>query len=214
MSKLELTPPIIIITMGYPGAGKTFFARQFSDTYSLPRISEEVIRYELFENPSFSNDESDILERVMFYALNELMKTGDSIICDATFMKLAQRKRLYELATKAGYRTLTVWIQTDLITSATRAARRDKRSADSKYSFNLDKPTFKSIVDRIEKPVEKENFIVISGKHPFKNQTIAVLKRITSIYSEALINKTGIVNPLADPIKPSVGRSIKTKFVQ
>jgi predicted kinase len=214
MSKLELTPPIIIITMGYPGSGKTFFARQFSDTYSLPRISEEVIRYELFESPSFNNDESDILERVMFYALAELMKTGNSIICDAAFMKLAQRKRLYELATKAGYRTLTVWVQTDLVTSATRSSRRDKRSVDSKYSFNLDKSTFKYIVSNIEKPIEKENSIVISGKHPFKNQSIAVLKKITSTYSEALVNKTGVVNPLADPVKPSLSRSIKTKFVQ
>ena len=164
--------------MGYPGSGKTFFARQFSDTYSLPRISEEVIRYELFESPSFNNDESDILERVMFYALAELMKTGSSIICDAAFMKLAQRKRLYE------------------------------------HSFNLDKSTFKYIVSNIEKPIEKENSIVISGKHPFKNQSIAVLKKITSTYSEALVNKTGVVNPLADPVKPSLSRSIKTKFVQ
>lgn len=187
MKQLNLTPPLLLITMGYPGAGKTFFARQFAETYGMPHLNQERLRFELFEKPQFNEDESDIINRVLFYALEQTMKTNQNIICDGNFSTAAQRKALYEIAKQNVYRTLLVWLQTDRTTSYQRAARRDRRSPESKYSFNLDQRTFEAITSALQRPTEKEASIVVSGKHAFKGQNVTVLRKIAELYTnEAL----------------------------
>ena len=84
MKHLELSPPLLIIVMGLPGSGKSFFGRQLAEEYALPRISEDVIRYELFEKPQFNNDEADIIERIFNYALSQVVVTGETVICEGT----------------------------------------------------------------------------------------------------------------------------------
>lgn len=192
MKQMQLTPPLLIITMGYPGAGKTFFARQFADQFELPRISEDVIRFELFENPVFNNDEADIIERVMHYTLDQLLLTKNTIVYEGMNLTLATRNRIYARAQKQGYRTLTVWVQTDITTSASRAAKRDRRNQDSKYSFDMEKHTFAYLKDQLERPSEKEPAVIISGKHAFKSQSLTILKKVTSMYAEQM-NAAGAV---------------------
>lgn len=186
MDVLTLNPPLLIITMGYPGAGKTFFSRQFADKYSLSCFSEDRIRFELFENPQFNTDESEIIGRILDYSIVQAMKTGSSIVLDGNFSDKAARKRLYEIAKDNKYRTLVVWLQTDINTSRARAARRDRRNPDSKYSFNISTPQFDSIIKQLERPSEKEQFVVISGKHAFKGQALTVLRKIAETYANSL----------------------------
>lgn len=216
MKNLQLTPPLLIITMGYPGAGKTYFARQFAEMYDLPRISEEVFRFELFENPQFNDDEDDIIERVVHYSLVQLMKTKQTLVFEGAHLTLAKRKRVYELAAENGYRTLTVWLQTDLETSAKRAVARDRRSPDNKYAFGIDKNTFNYLANKLERPIDKEQSVVVSGKHIFRSQCLTVLRKITSIYSESLANgDTSVINPLADPKQPVADiKRPRQRFIQ
>ena len=184
MKQLQLTPPLLIVTMGYPGAGKTFFARQFADQYNLPRVSEDIYRFELFERPMFNDDEAEIIQRMMQYSLEQLFKTNQTIVCEGMFLKLAERKQLFDQAKKAGYRTLTVWLQTDIQTSGTRATRRDRRNPDSKHAVEIDARTFNFLKDQLQRPGEKEESIVISGKHAFKSQSLTILRKITGVYAD------------------------------
>ena len=215
MKHLQLTPPLLIVTMGFPGSGKTFFARQFAELHELSRLSEDVLRFELFEQPLFNQDEADIIERILHYSLSELMKTERTIICEGGFLKTNERKHLYELAARKGYRTLVVWLQTDLETSATRAKSRDRRNIDSKFSFPIDRHTFVDIKNTLERPSEKEQVVVISGKHAFKGQCLTVLRKIASMYSESISKGDfGTSNPLASPVRPAVRRHPKPRFIQ
>lgn len=186
MKHLQLTPPLLIVTMGYPGAGKTYFARQFAEQYGLARVSEDRIRYELFEEPLFNDEENEIINRVAFYLLEQLMQTESTIVCEGSFLTQAERKSINELAKKYGYRTLVVWLQTDIETSAQRAASRDRRNPDSKYAFGINRQIFDSIKDTLQRPGEKEAVVVVSGKHAFKNQSLTVLRKIATIYSDGI----------------------------
>ncbi len=213
MGKLELNPPLLLITMGYPGAGKTFFARQFAEQYELARLSEERFRYELFEKPQFNQDESDIISRILDYSLEQLMKTGESIICDGTFSRFARRRELIELARANGYRTLTIWLQTDATTSQTRAGKRDRRGQDSKYSFDILRATFEQLASQLERPGEKEASVVISGKHAFKGQSLTVLRKITDVYASAAANlPAGHIS--RHQTRPVNGQPKRSRFIQ
>lgn len=197
-NRLELTPPLLILTMGYPGSGKSFFARQFSEQYKLACLSEDRLRYELFEKPLFNRDEQDIISRVYEYGLEQLMSTGVSVVCDGSFSNAKERKRLGEFAHKNGYKTLLVWLQTDINTSYTRASRRDRRNIDSKYAFALERNIFERLAGAVEKPAEKEQSVVISGKHAFRGQSLTVLRKITELYA-ANISSIPRAQPSATP---------------
>lgn len=186
MKQLQLTPPLLIITMGYPGSGKTFFARQFAEQYGLARVCEDVIRYELFEKPLYNSDESEIIGRIFRYMLSELLSTNQTVICDGLLLTKSERNEISKDAKSRGYRSLTVWLQTDIQTSAFRAARRDRRNPDDKYSANLDQQTFTRIKNTLDRPDEKEQSIVISGKHAYRSQSLSVLKKIAGMYAEQM----------------------------
>ncbi len=189
MNRLELNPPLLIMTMGYPGAGKTFFSRQFAELHKLPCLSEDRMRFELFENPQFNNDEQDIISRVFDHALEQVMKTGATVVCDGDFSGAKSRQRIEALAKSSGYRTLIIWLQTDINTSGTRALNRDRRNLDSKYAFNLSQDTFNKLSSQLRRPSEKEDFVVISGKHAFKGQALTVLRKITELYANGIVSQ-------------------------
>ncbi len=196
--------------MGYPGSGKTFFSRQFAEQYGLPRISEDILRYELFEKPQYSLDESDIINRIFKYTLEEFLKSQQTIICDGLFLSKSDRLDLFKLAKQQGYRTLTVWLQTDIQTSALRAANRDRRNPDDKFSFNMNHSTFSNIKNKLQRPDEKEQSIVISGKHAFKSQSLSVLRRITGMYAEQIDTSTPVIeNPKRPAGKPRANQLIQ-----
>lgn len=214
MKHLELSPPLLVIVMGLPGSGKSFFGRQFAEQYELPRVSEDVIRFELFEQPQFNSEESDIIERITNFTLSQLLVTKKTIVCEGGNLKTKQRKSLADIAKKSGYRTLTVWLQTDLETSMKRAATRDRRNPDSKHAFAVDKTTFNRIKADLQRPSEKEPFVVISGKHAFKSQCLTALRKITSMYSAGLVDGKLSAPKQRATNSAVVARTQRQRFVQ
>lgn len=185
MKKLELNSPLIIIMMGLPGAGKTFFARQFANNLNFGYISEDRIRHDIFIEPKFSNEEQAIIRRVMGYMIEELSRVKKHIILDGRFLNSNERQKIHQVMLTAGYQSLTVWVQTEEDLAKRRASRRDKRKPDDKYNSPVDSREFQTTKQALEKPQEKENFSVISGKHAFKSQSETVLKRINLLYKQA-----------------------------
>lgn len=186
MSTLELSPPLLLLVMGLPGSGKTFFARQFAEQYKLPYISEDRIRYELFESPQFSDSETEIIGRIRDWSMEQLYLSNKTMVVDGLLLKAKQRKELIKTAEKNSFRVITVWVQTDLNTSEDRSSKRDRRNVDSKYSFSIDQSVFDDAKKQLERPGEKETSVVISGKHAYKSQALTVIRKITNVYSESL----------------------------
>jgi predicted kinase len=208
MKHLQLTPPLLIITMGSPGSGKSYFARQFAEQHGITRISADRIRYELFEQPTFASAEETIIDRVLRYFLEEGMQGEQTIICDGYFLRQKERKELYAKAKQKGYRALTIWLQSDPATALRRATHRDRRETDSQYSFSMLPETFKSIADLLERPHESEEFLVVSGKHAFRSQNLAVLKKIATLYSDSLGGRTQTPEVPRPKISVQSGRRI------
>lgn len=177
MQKSPFTQQTVFLTLGYPGAGKSYLARQLAESLGLVRVSADRIRYELFENPSFSRDEDAIVFRILDYMMEEALKAGHNVICDADFGLRKSRRLKYEMARKYKATSVVLWVQTDLESSFVRASSRDGRNPDDKYSFNLSRETFDRLVAKLKKP-EKEPVVVVSGKHVFKVQMTNILRRL------------------------------------
>ncbi|RWZ79139.1 MAG: ATP-binding protein [Candidatus Chaera renei] len=193
MKSLSLAKPLAIMMIGLPGAGKSQFAKQFSDMFSAPVCSLNRLRYELFNSPSFQPQEYEILKRVVCYQIEELSKTGKSFIIDGACNALAERRDLAGIVRKNGYDTLVVWVQTDEPTARLRSVKRGRNDHLAEHqTMNL--PAFESELKRLNPPAAAENYVVISGKHTFSTQARAVLKKLAAPRAETVQNHSVVRN--------------------
>lgn len=158
MKYLSLSSPHLIVMVGEPGAGKTFFAQQFAETFSAPLLSTHFF-------DSYSQDYSTISQSTL-QLLREMIKTKRTIICDGLANRRVERGALTKFAKKNGYSILFVWVQTDQNTARQRSL---KISPADVYETNL---------RRFSPPHESEPFIVISGKHTYATQARTLLNHI------------------------------------
>jgi predicted kinase len=200
MNKPMLTKPVLIVLYGFPGAGKTFFARQFSEEINAANINGDQLRYEFFENPIYNKDEDDVVDHLSLFMVSQFLQTGVSVVYDASTMKNSQRRILKDIAMRAKADLLVVWLQIDVESAFMRVIKRDHRKADDRYSRQLDRTTFEDIINRMQNPNLHEEYVVISGKHNFVTHKNAVMKKL---FEKGLINdetanskvvKPGLVN--------------------
>ncbi len=165
---------------GYPGSGKSFFARQLAEHFQAAHIHADRIRAELFENPHYDKEENDVIAQLMDYMTGEFLSAGLSVIYDVNAMRLGQRRLLREMARKCHAEPILIWLQIDAESSFTRAGNRDRRRSDDKYAAPTDRATLERIAGGMQNP-QNEEYIVVSGKHTFESQLSAFVKRMREL---------------------------------
>lgn len=207
--KLSLTKPTFIMLYGFPGSGKSAFARQLCEHINAAHIQGDRIRHELFEEPRFDRQENEIVTHLMDYMTEEFMQAGISVVYDMSAARHSERHALREMARKAKAQPILIWIQIDTESAFARVAKRDRRKTDDKYSSPLDRGTFENLIRHMQNPGTTEDYIVISGKHNFQTQKNAVMKKF---YDISLIDTHNSTNNLVKPglvnliPNPSAGR--------
>jgi predicted kinase len=198
---------------GFPGAGKTFFSRQFSEEVQAAHIQGDRIRYELFEEPRYDKQENEVINHLMEYMAEEFLGAGISVIFDTSATRFSQRRALRDLARRSRATHALIWFQIDLETAFTRVAKRDRRKTDDKYAMPLDRTTFESLTGQMQNPNNTEDYIVISGKHTFQTQRSAVMKRlidfglVSSDDASHKLVKPELVNRIPKPLAGRVDSS-------
>jgi predicted kinase len=180
MAKIYPAKPFILLFYGYPGAGKTYFARQFCDNVQAAHLQADRIRGELFEQPRYDKQENDVVRQLMDYMTEEFLTAGLSVAYDLNAARAKQRRTLYDLAYKHGARPILVWFQMDRETAFARNVKRDRRRADDKYAAHWDRTTYDSIIAQMQNPGPNEDYAVVSGKHLFNMQQSAVINKLRS----------------------------------
>ena len=180
---------ILYMTLGNPGSGKTFFARQYSEQLGFPLVDLDRLRHELFENPSYSTDEDKVVLSLADYMIEQFLMAGLSVVVDGANGTRVRRHALREVARKHNAKPLAVWVQTDINTTFGRASNRDRRNPYDKYAKELDQDDFERECARVKLP-QHEEYVVISGKHVFKNQMNVVMKKLVAMEKQGLRVKT------------------------
>lgn len=205
MAKLQLTHPTLFMLFGFPGSGKTFFARQMCEELQAAHVQGDRIRYELFEQPRYDRQENEIISHLMQYMTEEFLQANLSVVFDVNAMRLNQRRELREMSRRLKAKTVLVWFQLDLESSFARVARRDRRKVDDKYSMPLDRTTFETVISAMQNPTPTEDYMVVSGKRTFQTQRSAVMKKL---YNMGLLQSqqatVGIPKPALVNLVPNI----------
>lgn len=201
------TKPIFVLLYGFPGAGKSHFARQLADELGMAHVHSDRIRHELFEAPRYDRQENEVVNQIMDYMTEEFMRSRISVIYDANVPKMGQRRALRDMSRKFKFSPLLVWIQIDQESAFNRVAKRDRRKIDDRYASPVDRTIFDDLVHSMQNPSMDEDYVVISGKHTFTTQKHTVYKKL---YNQGLIAspssthkkdavKPGLVNLIPNP---------------
>lgn len=164
MKSLQLPTPRLIIMVGIPGSGKTFFGEHFASTFGTPFISE----YNLIEQGNADEESAQTIARIF---LQELLKTQRTLVYDGTSGARIERQELAKTARDAGYAPLFVWAQTESSTAKQRAQKRSHHGGLSDHQFDTH-------IKHFSAPHVTEQAVVISGKHTYPSQLKIVLKRL------------------------------------
>lgn len=195
MKSLSLSKPHVLVMVGFPGSGKSFFADKFAEMFNAPLASREKIAATL-------GHESKEIEDVVLSHLRELLKTKQSIVVDGIGDTRAVRGEILRKAHEAGYEVLLVWVQTDPATAKSRSA---KKSADTTHR-HLSGSEYDSAAKRFTPPNAIEKPVVISGKHTYATQAKVVLKKLTEPRASISRHVAAPIRTDSQPPQPSSGR--------
>jgi predicted kinase len=193
MKSLSLHKPHLLVIVGIPGSGKTFFASQFADTFNAPFIHYDAIQ--ATGEPPLSEADTAAIAGVLF---NELVKTKQTIIIEGPGETRTERAALAKEAHKHGYEPLFVWVQTEPATANIRAVQGVRGGTNTRITQDAFEASVKrfTALSSVEKPV------VISGKHTYASQAKMVLKRLVAPEAKARQSHT----PTAPPPRSTNGR--------
>lgn len=134
----RLGDDILLITCGLPGTWKTETSEEISKIKGYPIVRTDLVRKEVLKNEEIFDEKvaSSMDRRTMVYdetfrRAEETVKSGDSVIIDATFVTQSLRRRAAEIAAK--HNKTFVILQTDCPQEVAigRILRRTKESYES-----------------------------------------------------------------------------------
>lgn len=195
MSKIVLSKPTLFLLYGFPGAGKTHFARQMCATLHAAHVHGDRIRFELFETPRYDKQEDEVVLHLMRYMAEEFLNAGLPVVFDINAARLSQRRALRELARKTRATPLLLWFQIDPEHAHLRLNHRDRRKTDDRYAEQFSRAAFEQQIAYMQNP-DNEDYVVLSGKHTFNSQRSAVVKKLHQLN---LIDATTTQNNLVKP---------------
>jgi hypothetical protein len=180
--------PVLFITTGLVGTGKTFLAQALAKRLGLVIISSDVIRkqlagipltehrFEEFDSGIYSAEFSRKTYDKMFSEARNILGEGGSVILDASFIKAGERLKAKRLAEELGADFFIVECSLDEKTIKQRLARRleEVSTSDGRWEIYLpQKRAFEPVVE-----VPEANRVIINTAQPVKKNIRQILAKI------------------------------------
>lgn len=147
--------------LGYPGAGKTTTAKAIAELTGAEHISSDIIRTEMFTQPTFSQEEHDKLYAELDRRTEAALAEGKDVIYDANLNRLVHRQEKYDICKRTNAKSLLLWVKTPREIAKTRAVHDSRQHLWPKGEAPHD--MFERIAKVIEEPDQHESFIEVDG---------------------------------------------------
>ena len=124
--------PSLVVLSGLPASGKSHLAREIAMRHPLAVLNSDALRRTMVKRPTYSQKESARLFAAIHALLEDLLRRGIPALLDATNLKEAHRRPVYEIAERTGARLLLIEVRAsdDIIRQRLKARRTNENAAD------------------------------------------------------------------------------------
>lgn len=170
----EDSPKILVMFLGYPGAGKTYFAVRLAQKVGAVRVNGDALRVAMYgsieRTPQEAHGPGSVIFKAIDYFASQILMSGKSIIYDAHHNRRVTRSKLEKMAATYGAVPLVVWVKTPADLSKARAIGRDITPDQDKLTEEKYQAIFERQSTAFDSPLPSEKVIEIDGTAPFEVQ--------------------------------------------
>jgi predicted kinase len=168
--------PLLIMFLGSPGSGKSYFARQLAKRIHAVRLNGDAMRLAIYG--SVENIErqvsKDVVNQQTFgaidYVVEQILTAGCSVVYDAHHNKREHRAKNEEVAKQYGAVPVLVWIKTPYEVALRRGQDRDATADQRQHSEERMKESIARHMANFDAPADGERVIMIDGLAGFEKQ--------------------------------------------
>ena len=174
-----MSRPLIVVFIGPPGSGKTYFANHLALKLGAIKLNSDALRLAMYgsldniDKIRKSDNRSLLYEQVfgaMNYMTEQALMAGHSVIYDAQQAKLSDRVRIEKLAKKCDAKSILVWLDTEPNIAIKRSSTRDQHDDSLRYDEAKSRMLVERFATTTDLPSETENYVKISGEIAFEKQ--------------------------------------------
>jgi predicted kinase len=171
--------PLLLMFLGYPGSGKSHFARAVADKLGAVRINGDSMRISMFGSREeiekiYSTGDRNILNSYVFgglnYAAEQILARGHDVVYDAHHNKRIDRTELEELAARHDALPVLIWVKTPLEVAVHRGQTREETIDQRRLSEEKIRESIARHQAVTDEPDSGEIVIAIDGQVPFDEQ--------------------------------------------
>lgn len=168
--------PLLVILVGIPGSGKSYFAKQLAPELGAVRLNGDSMKaaiygsYEIIRAKNLIKEANQRGFAAIDYATEEVLRAGHSVVYDANNNKRVIRDKHRALAARQDAVAVVAWIRVPEAVAKERATTREKTTDQPMFDAALFDDVMKRQSANFDTPGADENCIEIDGTLPFKEQ--------------------------------------------
>ncbi len=155
----KVAHPTLIILVGLPGSGKSFFAAKLVERIQSVVLESDFLRKTLVRQPVYTNWESLRVFRAIYGLAQELLGAKYNVILDATNLNEDHRRPLHTIAAETGAKAILVHLNTPRDVAEARLT--DRTARRDGYS-DADWAVYQQLETGFE-PIKEPHFEVMSA---------------------------------------------------
>lgn len=145
--------PRLVVQCGLPGVGKSTIAAAVAERLDARRVRSDIVRQELFDEPTYSRAEKDRVYAAMLDRAEAALTDGRAAVLDATYERQTDRDDAAALAAETGAELVLVEVVCETPVARERIRRREDDPSEADVSV------YENARERFE-PLERESVTV------------------------------------------------------
>lgn len=150
---------MLVLVCGLPGTGKSTVAERIVEVLPARLLRTDVVRKELFPEPTYAAEESATVYDELFSRARETLDAGEDVVLDATFRQRDLRDRAAAVAAAADVEFRLVRVTCDEAVVRERIRKRQRYEDDES---DADFAVYNQLKDEFE-PIEREEHVVVDN---------------------------------------------------